>query len=259
MAGRRRLASGDNAAAAAEVVTGEYGGAGGMLDGNGRIARLARWLRDKPAKETCEQLSLEVKGEDGYERVQSWPRASVSMALATVIDAMVIDIANEQGSYLQARAVWLDAERGSPWSTFPLRVHPDPMPGQASAAQAFTGEGPNVTIQLQRQLSQVTALHLGGIQETFAQVRDSSEDTRERARRAEQEADRLRERVNVLEAENLALARENAELRDDLTAAMELAEEQSAEAIKAKKEKSENGDLMQLAGKFLGLPTGAAS
>lgn len=219
-----------------------------LFSGNGRVARLARWLREAPVRREVDQLVLEIKGEDGYERIQSWPRESVSSALAVTIDAMVTDAANELGSYLSARVSWWDSERGAAWSTFALRVQPDGMAGQ----QAFSGEGTSVTIQLQRNLERSIAMHLSGIGEGVALARDQAQDARERARRAEYECDRLRERVNALEDEKAALVAKLRETEDDLAAAMELAEETTAKVEESRKESESSGALLKLVEPFLG-------
>lgn len=247
MAGRRRalLGSGEGATSSS-MGTSDYTG---LLDGNGRVARLARWLRDKPAGEGVDLLVLEVRGEDGYERAQSWPRASVTMALAAVIDAAVVDQANEQGAFLSARVVWWDSAKGIAWATFALRVQPEGMQGQ----QAFAGDGASINIQYQRNLERMSALHMQAIGETVAMHRDAADDTRERARRAEREADDLRARLNESERARIELERKVSELEDDLAAAMELAEEQTKHVEVAKKEADENGSLTKMLAPVLGL------
>ena len=237
----RRLGSG-------EVVGSSSAGArddvSGLLDGNGRVARLARWLRDKPASEGVDLLVLEVRGEDGYERAQSWPRNSVTMALASVIDAAVQDAANEQGSFLSARVVWWDSAKQLAWATFALRVQPDGMAGQ----QAFSGDGTSINIQYQRNLERLSVVHLQAIGETVAMHRDAADDTRQRAQRAEREADDLRAKLAASERSVIELERRISELEDDLAAAMELAEEQTNTVEAAKKEADENGALQQMVG-----------
>jgi hypothetical protein len=239
------LGSGDDVVGATVIDS----SAAGLLDGNGRAARLARWLRDKPVAAGVDLLALDVKTEDGFERAQSWPKNSVSMALATIIDALVQDMANESGQYLSARVLWWDSEKSIAWATFPLRVHPENM----GAQQAYSGEPANVTIQLQSRLDRATALHLGSISEVFQTVKESNEDTRERARRAEREADDLRAKYAESERARIDLERRVGELEDDLAAAMELAEEQTTKVAEAKKEAEETGGLMKLVGPALGL------
>ena len=60
----------------------------GILDGNGRTARLARWLRELPRRKEVDTLVLEMKSEDGWQRVQSWDRADAGMHLALPIDVV---------------------------------------------------------------------------------------------------------------------------------------------------------------------------
>jgi hypothetical protein len=221
----------------------------GLLDGNGRVARLARWLRDRPAAEGVDLLVLEVRGEEGYERVQSWPRASVTVALASVIDSLVVDAANEQGSYLTARAMWWDTAKAIAWATFALRVHPEGMGTQ----QAFSGDAQNINIQFQRNLDRASALHMQCIGETIAMHRDAQDDTRERAQRAERECDELRARLNESERARLDMERRVSELEDDLSAAMELAEESTKKVEETKQEADESSALTRMIAPMLGL------
>jgi hypothetical protein len=174
-----------------------------LRDGNGRAARLARWLDQKPALESVDQLVLELKTSDGeWARLQVWPRNNVSQFLATDIDATVQDAANEQGQYITARCAWFDSSAESYWTEHQLRVHPEGMGEQ----QAFDGTAQSQAILMQRHQERALGMGLNTVNLALQAMREAMELSRDTATQAQSELLALRERNAELEGENARLA-----------------------------------------------------
>lgn len=222
----------------------------GMLDGNGRVARLARWLRERPSSADVDTLVFELKNDGEWDRVQTWRRDAVTLSLANMIDAMAQDSANELGAFVHVRAAWWCSATNVYWTAHQMKVQPDNM----GAQQAFSGDGQSVTIQLQNNLHKMITLHTIGIGEGVALAREQAQDVRERSRRAERECDELRARVAILEREKLEFERRCQQLEDDLEAAVELATEASDKAASNKGEAEQTNALVTMIGAAMSRP-----
>lgn len=197
----------------------------GILDGNGRTARLARWLRELPKRREVDTLVLEMKSEDGWTRVQSWDRPDVGMHLALPIDSAVTDLANELGSYVSCKVVWLESKTGQAWTEHALRCQPEGM----TQAQAFAGDASSTAIQTQRALERLVGAYMGGIETSMRLAQQSTEIAASNYESAQAELSLLRERVITLE-------REKAELETQLEEAISLAEKTEEEAKSGQKQ-----------------------
>lgn len=197
----------------------------GILDGNGRTARLARWLRDMPKRKDVDTLVLEMKSEDGWTRIQSWDRPDVGMHLALSIDSAVTDLANELGAYVTCKVVWLESKTGQAWTEHALRCQPEGM----TQAQAFGGDAASTAIQTQRALERLVGAYMGGIETSLRLAERSSEIASQNYESSQAELGLLRERVITLE-------REKAELEAQLEEAISLAEKTEEEAKNGQKQ-----------------------
>lgn len=191
----------------------------GILDGNGRTARLARWLREMPKRAQVDTLVLETKSEDGWTRVQSWERAEVGMHLALTIDALVTDMANEVGAYLTAKLVWVDSKTGEAWTEHALRAQPEGL----QVGQAFAGGVQDVAIQTQRALERLVSAFMGGIETSTQSSARAAEIASSNFESAQAELQLARERIMQLE-------REKSELELELEQALGAAERIQQEA-----------------------------
>jgi len=211
-----------------------------LRDGNGRSARLARWLDQKPTSETVDQLVLELKTSEGeWARLQVWPRALAFPTLAHEIDATVQDAANEQGQYITARCAWFDTAAGAYWTEHQLRVHPEDMAGQ----QAFDGSGQSQSILMQRHQERALGMGLNTINVAMVSMREAMELSRDTATQAQTENLELRARVTELEAENARLGG----LLEQALAAAETAQAENAQA-------DEQGNVIKLITKAMSAP-----
>jgi hypothetical protein len=216
---------------------------GSLLDGNGRTARLARWLRELPKRTQVDVLVLEVKSDDGWNRVQCWDRKEVGQHLALAIDAAVTDLANEVGAFVTAKVAWWDSAAGTYWTEHALRAQPEGMQGQ----QAFSGDAQSAAIQTQRGLERVMSAYMGGIETSQAMLRDSASIAQENFRASQTELMLLREKVAQLELENGQLA---AQLEEALSA---------AERIEEKSESQTNSQQQQAMQLFQGVISSMAT
>lgn len=207
----------------------------GILDGNGRTARLARWLRDMPTRRDVDTLVLELKSEDGWTRVQSWDRSDVGMHLALPIDSAVTDIANELGAYVQCKVSWVDSKTGNTWTEHALRCQPEGM----TQAQAFGGDASSAAIQTQRALERLVGAYMGGIETSLRLAERSSEIATTNYESAQAELSLLRERV-------VALERDKAELELQLEEAVTAAERIEEDAKQGASQQQFMGLMTQL-------------
>ena len=200
-----------------------------LRDGNGRVARLARWLEQPPASATVDLLVLELRTPEGeWSRLQMWSRDQVSQTLAYSIDETIQDHANEVGTYTTARVAWFDSKRETYWTEQQLRVHPESM---GEGMQAFDGTNQSQAIQLQRHQERVLGMGQGMQRESMQCMRETMQFNREIAANAQRENIELRTRVAELEGD---LARMTA-IADEAVRRAEQAEE-SSEASDDKKQ-----------------------
>ena len=157
----------------------------------------------------------------------------MSPDIATEVDAVLVNVANECGEFLIARAVWYDPEGEKYFTAFPMRVQPDDMEG----AQAYSGEGLNTFIQTQRHLESMARLHVGGFGSAIRALETSN------TQQAQMNED-LREMNGELRARNAQLEDENARLTRELDSAIELLEELEQK----KPEDDQNAQIIQFAG-----------
>ena len=179
-----------------------------LRDGNGRTARLARWLAGSPP-DAFDTLMLESRESGEWSRIQCWPRSHVGQGLAVEIDAIVQDAANELGAYLQARVAWYSSERESYWTEHALRVHPEDM---GELEQAFSGDPQSATIQTQRHLERREAAQSAMSMQLFSTLSSQNEMLQSQSQAQFEEIGALRRelgdvkrRCNDLEAENTRL------------------------------------------------------
>lgn len=207
----------------------------GLLDGNGRTARLARWLREVPKRKELDTLVLEMKSDDGWQRMQCWDRAEAGMHLALAIDAAVTDLANECGAFVTCQVAWLDSKSGQYWTAHALRAQPEGMGGQ----QAFAGDAQSAAIQTQRGLERLVGAYMGGIETSQRMCERSAEIAQSAYEGAQNELMTLRERVQALE-------RENAELSSQLEAAIDAGERLEAQKAQGDQQSQAMGLFQQL-------------
>lgn len=215
-----------------------------LRDGNGRAARLARWLEQLPANPKITHLALEWKSEGEWVRVQLWPRGEVTPLMAVPIDAAVTELANELGQYLTARVVWLEPEASMYWTEHALRVHPEDMEGQ----QAFDGSAGNVAIQTQRALERMLGQAANSQQQANTSLREGNAQLLESNRILGGENNRLREDLYKLRD---ALVEKDEEIAR-LSALLERACEAAELAAQRGREDDHTGQVLQLVGKALG-------
>jgi hypothetical protein len=172
-----------------------------LRDGNGRVARLARWLAQCPTSAGVDLLVLEHKQEGEWQRLQVWPRSEAQAALAQMIDSTIVELANELGAYVTARCAWFDSARQVYWTEHALRVQPEDL----DVSQAFSGDQTSIAIQNQRHQERVVSVHLGGFADAMRALRESSADMRAMKDQAVAECVAVREENAQLRAENLKL------------------------------------------------------
>lgn len=86
----------------------------GPQDGNDRVARIARWLRqtDKPAG--AQELTLECgTSNDERELVARWKKDEVSPELAYAINDLIQDQADDSGNTISAMLTWVREDGSS--------------------------------------------------------------------------------------------------------------------------------------------------
>lgn len=87
----------------------------GLFDGNDRVARIARWLRNPVKSERVVELVLECAVSDEPPLLlQRWGVREVHTDLAPEIDALIQDYADDKGTTCSASLQWR-LEDGSCW------------------------------------------------------------------------------------------------------------------------------------------------
>lgn len=193
----------------------------GILDGNGRTARLARWLRELPKRKEVDTLVLELKTEDGWQRVQSWDRADAGMHLALPIDSAVTDLANEIGAYSSFKIAWYESKSGAYWTEHALRAQPDGL----TAAQSFSGDAQSAAIQTQRALERLVGQFMGGLETASTHLQRQADNTQQLYEHTLGELTLARERIARLERQVVELEAQVSEVEAQRDEALERAEE----------------------------------
>lgn len=199
-----------------------------LRNGDGRVARLAKWLDTQPHSRTVDLLCLEVRTDNEWSRLQTWPRDVVTAAVADDVDVLVQSHANECGAFLTARVAWFDTQAGSYWTSHPLRVTPDVPtdaldPAGVAVAQSFSGDAQSATIQTQRHLELMVRTHVGG----FAAAQRALELSVSSLSQANED---LRSANEALREENFSLRAALLEAEAQRDAALERAEQFAEEA-----------------------------
>lgn len=83
----------------------------GPRDGDDRIARIARWLVQRPKVDVVTELVLELESGDVLQR---WPAAEAGAELANHINAIMEDAASDAGCTVGLRLAW-KRENGDTW------------------------------------------------------------------------------------------------------------------------------------------------
>lgn len=217
----------------------------GILDGNGRVARLARWLRELPKRREVDTLVLEMKSEDGWQRMQSWDRADAGMHLALPIDAAVTDLANEIGAYCTFKVAWFNSKDNTYWTEHALRAQPEGM----TQGQSFSGDAQSAAIQTQRALERMVGAFMGGIETSANHLQRQAENNQALYEHAMGELTLARERIARLERENVELesqlAQVEAERDEAIAKAEELSRTQAPDPAKAQVGQMLQAVLMQ--------------
>lgn len=193
-----------------------------LRDGNGRTARLARWLAQSPTSPSVDTLVLESRQEGEWQRLQCWPIDRVSQLLASEIDELVVSLANELGAYVQARVAWWSSSTSSYWTEHALRVQPEDM-GQM--VQAFSGDQTSIAIQNQRHQEHMAGAWLRAVDASLGGLKQSSEDLRLVNSQVQSENLRLREELQEASRLITEQASEIARLTSDLEQAIAQVEE----------------------------------
>jgi hypothetical protein len=209
-----------------------------LRDGNGRVARLARWLQQLPASEAVDALILEHKEEGEWKRMQVWTRAEVNQQLATGIDSAITELANELGAYLTARVVWFDTTHGVYWTEHALRVQPEDMEGM----QAFGGDAGSIAIQNQRHQERVVNMHLGMFGSSMNALKETNAALLESSRMTAAENLRLREDLYAARSQIAELEQEHGRLQNMLDEALSAAEKSTEKAEQAES----TGDIIKM-------------
>jgi hypothetical protein len=191
-----------------------------LRDGNGRTARLARWLQQSPSAAQVDSLVLEIKQDGEWQRLQIWPRDEVSQALASVIDSTVTELANELGAYITARAAWFNLERQAYWTEHALRVQPEDL----DVTQAFSGDAQSIAIQNQRHQERIVGVHIGGFNSAIHAMRETNADLRSMKDQVNAENLTLREQLYTAQSDVLRLEAELAKVQQMLDDALVIIE-----------------------------------
>jgi hypothetical protein len=93
----------------------------GPQDGNDRVARIARWLKQTDQPAGAVELTLECGTNDEREMVSRWRKADVLPELAYAINDLIQDQADDSGSTISAMLTWV-REDGSAYLTKGFRA-----------------------------------------------------------------------------------------------------------------------------------------
>lgn len=215
-----------------------------LRDGNGRVARLARWLSSEPCA-GADLLRLETRNDGEWECVQAWPRDAVGQHLAADIDALMCELANELGAYVVGRVAWFQSETATYWTSHALRVQPEDL---GAMAQAFSGDATSQAIQLQRHQETVFSLNMQTAVRHHATLERMNELQHVQLERLSLENAKLREEL-------WASQRRVVELETDAARAIAMAEDALSQAERVQKdaeeEKSDESPMIKMVQQLL--------
>jgi hypothetical protein len=202
-------------------------GRNSIKHGSGRVAGLARWLEKRPDNALYDTLSLELKVDGEWQRLQAWSRDDVSALLADMINELCQDQANDSGAFSTFRCAWWASESEKYWTTRVLTYHPE-INGEP--VQSFAGDAQSVAIQTQGALKELVVLFTSGIRAAQDALKESCVSVTAEASALREDNRALRERNAELEAEKAAAERsaeQAADLAEGLVERVEEADKQS--------------------------------
>jgi hypothetical protein len=219
-----------------------------LFQGNSRLQRIARWLRDSARGAQCHELVLEASPPGEPAQVLArWPKDAADPELARVVDELLQDMANDRQATVTGALQWRTAE-DRVWTAKPFRASPtdDAMPREAAGAMPrMDGSSLSIIQQLQRSLEVKDRLIL----ELFR----SSEERFERVFSVmDRQLERLSERWHRAEETAEELAEEASQARAIAADATTVAETAIAESerVAAEAEKDDRlGKVVELLGK----------
>lgn len=120
----------------------------GIRDGSDRAATIARWLDVLVTSERVTELVLECSTADHEPQVMArWDRNEVTPELATAINALIADSANDLGTTVSALLYWGCAD-GTKWRSKAFRAMCDDV--LREHARPLDGSSLSIITQLQR-------------------------------------------------------------------------------------------------------------
>lgn len=122
-----------------------------LFQGNNRLQRIARWLRDSVKGEQVTELVLEASPPGEAPQVLArWPKASVDVELSRTIDELLQDMSNDRQATITGALQWRTAE-DRVWTAKPFRATPA---DEATPREAPRLDGSSLSIiqQMQRSL-----------------------------------------------------------------------------------------------------------
>lgn len=199
----------------------------GVRDGSDRIARIGRWLHNKPSNKNVVELGLFLDG--GQETLARWKVDEVFTELAPSIDALLLDAANDSGTTVSAQLTWL-LEDGSPWLTKGFRARPDK--DQVENVRPLDGSMASIITQMQR--------HNEAYASQLALITTRTDDRWERVLGLyERTIENLAKKVEVSEQVVAAAQEREAEALDLAETAAERAEAAQHDAEEAREQKDD--------------------
>jgi len=122
-----------------------------LFQGNNRLQRIARWLRDSVKGEHVHELVLEASPPgDAPQVLARWRKEAVDVELARTIDELLQDMANDRQATVTGALQWRTAD-DRVWTAKPFRAVPSE---EASPREAPRLDGSSLSIiqQMQRSL-----------------------------------------------------------------------------------------------------------
>lgn len=226
----------------------------GVLSSATRTSRIERWLDTHKRIDKANTLKLEVQsGDEGIDVIATWEHDAEwsSARVASEVDACVQNLADENGSRVTARLVWITGA-GETWTAFPLRADP------AQGATNLDGSHRSQAVQSQAHLQAMGRMYMEKMESMEHQSNAMHEGTRKlmesmsNALLAVHERNhQMMQRFDELMGENSELRARTVEAEEGANRAADVAEEAAKVVEDLKAEKSDDGQVVQLVSKML--------